>query len=165
MPTDQHGVTHSGTIGLFDDDDELQTAMTRAERHERERLEAQIRRHEQHGQRKERKEARAAIKQGREISKLVSLFLWPGRLFGRGKKSKLDATSSKGEADKPASGGHETTEYVVVRRTLTLEMVYTAQDVDPIDSSWLQECGMERVKSDGAGGCHIVPKSSVQNSD
>jgi hypothetical protein len=44
MPTDQHGVTHAGALGLFDDVDENNAAAERSERHERECLETVIRR-------------------------------------------------------------------------------------------------------------------------
>jgi hypothetical protein len=46
MPTDKHGVLHSGAIGLYDDDDEHIAPVERNERRERERLESTIYRHD-----------------------------------------------------------------------------------------------------------------------
>lgn len=166
MPTDRHGVTHVGTIGLFDDDDEYQVAMDNAERHERKHLESKIRRQERRDKRQQRKEDRAADQEISGKSKLLWPFSRLGRFFGGGKKPRLDATSTIDDGDEPTSGIQKTTEYVIVRKPSTPEVVYTAQDVDTtIDSPWLRECGMVRVMSDDAGGCHIVPKSSIQKSE
>jgi polynucleotide 5'-kinase involved in rRNA processing len=60
MPTDKHGVTHAGTIGLFDDEQENYVSVERSERHEIEHLQSQIRRHEGRQERKEHREQRAA---------------------------------------------------------------------------------------------------------
>lgn len=148
MPTDEYGQTHAGTIGLFDDADEHAATTLRAERRERQDLESQIRHFERRAGRQHHKEVRAA--EGK--SKLP---LWLAKIFRTDKK--------------PSDGGDRaitiTEEWIVVRRPVTPEPEYTAQDIDPVDSLWLRECGMVRVKSDDAGGCHIVPKSSVQKSD
>tara|TARA_R110002003_G_scaffold105_3_gene8744 strand:- start:15825 stop:16346 length:522 start_codon:yes stop_codon:yes gene_type:complete len=173
MPTDQHGVTHAGALGLFDDVDENNAAAERSERHERECLETVIRREHRRAGRQHRKEAKAARREirGRSIPS------WPASWFGKvlhgGKHSSHDSGSSK--LDNGASGDEEkdtvrgrirlTTEYVVVPRPVTPDPVYTAEDIDPVDSPWLRECGMVRVKSDDNGGCHIVPKSSIQKHD
>jgi hypothetical protein len=94
--------------------------------------------------------------QGFRVGKDLSLVSISARRVG--------GTSERGNsnADKRI---HVKTEYVVVRRPPTPELAYTADDIDPTDSPWLRECGMVRVKSDDAGGCHIIPKSSIQKSD
>lgn len=172
MPTDKHGVTHTGAIGLFDDEDEFQASIERAERHERERLETQIRRQERRDKRQERKEAQVTNKEPTGKARLLPPFSWLGKIFHKGGKPRVDAASTassagatEDESEPPARGIRKTTEYVVVRRPSTPEIVYTAQDVDAIDSPWLRECGMVRVKSDDVGGCHIVSKSSIQKSE
>jgi len=148
MPTDEHGQTHAGTIGLFDDADELAATALRTERHERRELESQIRRLERRTGRQHRKEVRAADGKSR-------LPLWLAKIFRSDEKASDDG-------DKTIT---VTEEWIVVRKPVTREPEYTAQDIDPVDSLWLRECGMVRVKSDDAGGCHIVPKSSVQKND
>jgi hypothetical protein len=60
MPTDQHGQTHLGTIGLFDDDDEHVASVKRSEHHERERLESAARRLDRRSDRQNRKDVKAA---------------------------------------------------------------------------------------------------------
>jgi len=55
--------------------------------------------------------------------------------------------------------------YKIVRRPATPEQVYHAEDVEAVDSPWLRECGMVKVKSDGAGGCHIVSKTDIEKSE
>jgi hypothetical protein len=60
MPTDHHGQTHSGAIGLFDDPDEHATSIERSERHERERLESAARRLDRRSNRQYRKDVGAA---------------------------------------------------------------------------------------------------------
>jgi hypothetical protein len=52
-----------------------------------------------------------------------------------------------------------------VRKPPTPEPLYTAEDMDPVESPWLRECGMVKVKSKDPGGCHIVPKSVIQKSE
>jgi hypothetical protein len=156
MPTDHHGQTHSGAISLFDDPDEHATSIERSERHERERLESAARRLDRRSNRQYRKDVEAA--EGK--SKVPS---WLIRLFGK-------KTEPKSEEEKRTEGRKKTAipepmKYIVVRRPATPEPVYTAEDIDPVDSPWLRECGMVRVRSDDAGGCHIVPKSSIQKND
>jgi hypothetical protein len=96
-----------------------------------------------------------------------------GKLFSGGKDLSLDLIPAD-PAGEPAEGGDQEytklpvrviAEDVVVRRPELREPVYTAQVVDVIDSLWLRECGMVRVKSDDAGGCHIVPKSNIQEDE
>lgn len=175
MPTDAHGVTHAGTLGLFDDIDENAAAALRAERHERETLETAIRRHERRAGRQRRRDAQTAEREAAGKSKLPWHLSWFARLFGGGKDSSPDSRhtgavdgiladgSGKGKARKEDE--YETSGFKVIRKPSTPEPVYTAEDVDPVDSPWLRECGVVRVKSDDGGGCHIVPKSSIQKSD
>jgi hypothetical protein len=148
MPTDEYGQTHAGTIGLFDDADEYAATALRSERRERRELESQIRRLERRADRQHREEVRAA--EGK-----LELPSWLAKIF------RID--------EKPGDDGDRTItvteEWIVVRRPVMPEPEYIAQDIDPVDSVWLRECGMVRVKSDDAGGCHIVPKSIIQKSD
>lgn len=170
MPTDHYGVTHAGSLGLFDDDEENAAAIARSERHERERLESAIRRHERHSERQHRREVRTAYG-GKKLSWRV---LWFGKMFP-GTGSTNTGTETKILDGKPAEEGQEkdknkmsirmTKKFEVVRRPVTPEKVYTAQDVDLMDSPWLRERGMARVNSDDAGGCHIVPRSTIQKCD
>ncbi|KAF1850623.1 uncharacterized protein K460DRAFT_327680 [Cucurbitaria berberidis CBS 394.84] len=153
MPTDVHGQHHAGSLGLFDDDAENDNAIARAERHEHDHLESVIRRHKRREKRQFRKDQKAAERAAQGKSKLPWPISWVGKLFGGGKDLSPDA----GRVPESARS-----EYVIVRRPETPEPVYTGEDVDPVDSPWLRECGMVRVKSDDPGGCHIVPKSVIQ---
>jgi hypothetical protein len=173
MPTDKHGVTHAGTIGLFDDEEqENYVSVERSERHEIEHLQSQIRRHDRREERKDRREQRAANRAAKGKSKLSWSISWMGKVFDGGKDlspepspAKPVVGTSQGGNNDPVKKIRVKTEWVVVRKPPTPEPVYTAGDIDPVDSPWLRECGMVRVKSDDAGGCHIVPKSSIQKND
>jgi hypothetical protein len=155
-------MTHTGTIGLFDDDDEYDAVMKRNERHERQHLESVVRRQERHESRQQRKEAKAADGAAKGKPELSRPASWIARLFHRGKEPALQPKSTRNKDGDEIS---ITTEYVVVRRPSTPEIVYTAGEIDPVDSPWLRECGMVRVISDDAGGCHVVPKSRIQKND
>jgi hypothetical protein len=171
MPTDKHGVTHAGTLGLFDDDEENYTSVERSERHEIEHLQSQIRRHERCEDRKERRELKAADRAAKGKSKLTWPMLWFGKVFGGAKELSPEPSvvsphggQSQGD-DELVRDIHVKTEWVVVRKPPTPEPVYTADDIDPVNSPWLRECSMVRVKSDDPGRCHIVPKSSIEKND
>jgi hypothetical protein len=85
MPTDRHGVTHAGTLDLFDDNDENYTSVERSERHEIEHLQSQIRRHERREDRKERRELKAASRAAKGKPKLQWPMSWIGKIFAEGK--------------------------------------------------------------------------------
>jgi hypothetical protein len=172
MPTDKHGVTHAGTRGLFDDEQENYVSVERSERHEIEHLQSQVRRHERREDRKERREQRAADRAAKGNSKPPWPVSWIGKIFGEGKDlspepspAKPVGGTSQGGNNDPAKEIRVKRGWVVVRKPPTPEPVYTADDIDPVDSPWLRECGMVRVRSDDVGGCHIVPKSSIQKND
>jgi hypothetical protein len=172
MPTDQHGMTHAGAIGLFDDDDERDAVTERSERHERKRLDAKIRQRERRADRQERKETKATNQEAKGRPKPLRAPSWIENLFGRRKDltPKPAAKRRVGNTDEDQSDQSDmsirvTTEYVVVRRPPTPQPEYTADDIDPTESPWLRECGMVRVKSDDGGGYHIVPKNSIQKSN
>jgi hypothetical protein len=153
MPRDHHGVLHAGSLGLFDDLDELDATHFRAERHEREYLESVIR----HQQRREARQYRKNLKAATN-TKPPSRLPWPISLLVRF----FGGVKDTGPADdKKARQIREPIEYIVVRRPETPELVYTEEDVDPVHSLWLEECGMVRVRSKDPGGCHIVPKDRI----
>jgi hypothetical protein len=158
MPRDRHGVLHAGSLGLFDDPDELDAARARAERHEREHLELLIQRQI----RREARQFRKDLKTAESASQLPWPISWLSRLFGGGK----DTTPvPDGDEVKKVREIHEPMVYVIVRRPETPELVYTEDDVDHVDSPWLEECGMVRVRSKDPGGCHIVSKSRILKSE
>lgn len=148
MPRDPSGKVHTGSVGLFDDPDEIAAWEASAEAHEISRLEGQIRRRE----RKEEKAARRAAT-GKSTSRLPSFI---NRILGRETKFTPVEDDAKRFQKK---------EYVIVRKPPTPDPVYTAEDVEPVDSPWLRECGMVMVRSKDPGGCHIVPKSMIEKSE
>jgi hypothetical protein len=178
MPKDPHGQAHTGTYGLFDDPDELAQTTAREEAHEIHRLQGQIRRLERRDRRLDRKEEKAAKrvaagKAPKSKSKISSLL---GRVFGRGSTGSRNTVGFESTAyrDDDAEDKDDLRKkvervkrpgYKIVRRPVTPEQVYHAEDVDAVDSPWLRECGMVKVKSEGAGGCHIVSKSDIEKSE
>jgi hypothetical protein len=168
MPKDPHGQAHTGTYGLFDDPDELAQTRAREEAHEIHRLEGQIRRQERRDRRLDRKEEKAAKRVASRKtprSNLSSLF---GRVFGgKGSESthKPAVPPGNDDEDETLEKKFSRPEYKIVRRSATPEPVYHAEDVDTVDSSFLRECGMVKVKSDGVGGCHIMSKTEIEKSE
>jgi len=183
MPTDPHGQAHTGTYGLFDDPDETAQTTAREEAHEIHRLESQIRRQERRDRRLDRKEEKKAAKRAaagkaaglKPQSKIVGLL---GRVFGGRVPTTViggpagSVEGNKGGDDSEGEEGVKKVErvkrpgYKIVRRPATPEQVYHAEDVDAsVDSPWLRECGMVKVKSEGAGGCHIVSKTDIEKSE
>jgi hypothetical protein len=157
MPTDTHGVTHAGSLGLFDDVDETFAAAARSERHERENLESAICRHERRAGRQYRKAAKTPWH--------TSFF---GKLFGGHKDHNTEQVSVEGGLVEVKDSSDEESDndgFEIVRRPEMPEKIYSAEDIDPVNSPWLRECGMVRVRSDDAGGCHIVPKSRIGKDD
>ena len=181
MPTDPHGQAHTGTYGLFDDPDEIAQTTAREEAHEIHRLEGQIRRQERRDRRLDRKKEKAAKRAAagkaaklKPQSKIVGLL---GRVFG-GRIPPTTIGGSAGSVEGNAGGNSDGAEglkkvervkrpgYNIVRRPATPDQVYHAEDVDAsVDSPWLRECGMVRVKSEGKGGCHIVSKTDIEKSE
>jgi len=93
---------------------------------------------------------------------------WFGRIFGGGKCGAKDtcggggSSSSSGDGEEERGQGQKKiVEYKIVRRPTTLEADWKVEDVQVVDSVWLQECGMVRVKSGNPGGCHIVSGSVI----
>lgn len=149
---------HTGNMNLFDDLDEIEAAERRNERHELEHHEAMIRRLQRQDIYNLLKEEKIA----RRIAQGKSPQSWYSQTLRRcqGRRSR---TLNVVEFNRSPRDGTEY-EYVIVRRPSTPEIMYTEDDVDPVDSLWLEECGMVRVRSESRGGCHIVPKSSIQKS-
>ncbi|KAI8941607.1 hypothetical protein NX059_002822 [Plenodomus lindquistii] len=168
--TDARGAQHCGSTGLFDDPDEIEAAAQRREHHELRYHEAQIRRMQQWDARDRLKQK----KEERRVAQGKSPKPWYSKMFGKSKEQKGEVGSAgSGAADDekiretsagtaPRGRGYE---YVIVRRRPTPEAIYTENDVDDVESAWLEACGMVRVMSDDRGGCHIVPKSSIQSSE
>lgn len=95
-------------------------------------------------------------------------------VFGRRKAARFGAKPNAhesigvGERETIVDGKRtegKKTECPIARTPSTPEPVYTTEDVDSVDSPWLQECGMVRINSDDRGGCHIVPKESIQKDE
>lgn len=167
MPTDVHGITHAGAIGLYDDDEENAASLARAERCEVKDLEKVIRRADRRSKRQERKDDKVAQRDTNNKAKLSQPASWFGHLLSGGKDPSPKRTGAKPVHDK--EGGSKTKipitsreEWMVVRRPEEPDAVYTVQDVDSVDSPFLRECGMVRVVSDDAVGCHIVAKSRIE---
>lgn len=167
--TDRNGIRHSGNMGLFDDPDEIEAAKRRRERHELEHHKTQIRRI----QRQDERDRLKKKKEAKRIAKGKSPKPWYSRVFEKGQAEKGEARLAGphgGDGKKPgdASMGSSTRKeygYVIVRRPSTPEIIYTDDDLTLVESPWLEACGMVRVRSDDRGGCHIVPKSDIRNSE
>ncbi|KAH9871079.1 hypothetical protein J1614_006653 [Plenodomus biglobosus] len=167
--TERNGTRHRGSMGLFDDPDEIEAAERRRERHELEHHKTRIRRMQRQDERDHLKQK----KEAKRIAKGKSPKPWYSRAFEKGRAEKGEARLAgphAGDGKKPGEasmGGSSRKEYtyVVVRRPSTPEVLYSDDDVTPVDSPWLEACGMVRVRSDDRGGCHIVSKSDIQNSE
>lgn len=171
MPTDPTGQPHTGNHGLFDDASETARTTALAERHEISRLEGQIRHQKRRDKRLKRKQEKETNTTHqlphfkRSESKLHVLL---GKFFGDREHIRDDG--SLGEEKEGEGGSTErkregTVEYTIVRRPVAPDTIYRAEDVDPVESLWLRECGMVKVKSGDPGGCHIVPKSVIEKSE
>ena len=143
-------------------------------------MEGQIRRQERRDRHLDLKEEKAAkraaagkAQKSKSQSKIVGLL---GRVFeGRNPPTTIggSAVSLEGNAGGDSDGeeGVKTVKrvkrpgYKIVRRPATPDQVYHAEDVEAVDSPWLRECGMVKVKSEGAGGCHIVSKTDIEKSE
>jgi hypothetical protein len=142
MPTDKHGVTHASSLGLFEDEDEHYATVERSGRHERKHLEPQIRRQERRKNRLQRREFRPAEREAKWNSKLPWPVSWLGKLFGGDKDLSpepiparpVGGTSKGGNSDL-AKQIRVKKDYVVMRKPPTPQPVYTAEDIDPADSS------------------------------
>jgi hypothetical protein len=168
MPTGPHGQAHTGTYGLFDDPDELAQTIALEETHEIHRLEGQIRRQERRDRHEDRKEEKAAKRKASRRAPKSKISLLFGKIFGgkySGSIRKPARLSGSDDEDAMAAKEAKGTGYKIVRRPVTPETVYHAEDVEAVDSLWLRECGMVKVKSDGGGGCHIVSKTDIEKSE
>ena len=139
MAKDAHRVTHRGAHGLFDDFDEV---------------------HElHHVQKTSRREVRMAerIARGKPAeSKISCLF---AKVLPRNDKRDGFERFDNGKED--LSKGIA---IVVNGKAISGEdPVYQNRgwDTGAVESPWLKECGMIRVKSDNPGGCHIVAKPFI----
>lgn len=176
MPTDVHGQIHAGSLGLFDDDSEYDVVTARAERRERERLESMIRRNVRREKRRLRKDQKIARQAAQKSAKLPRLVSWFLDLFGAKEAHSVAAAPSKPSGTyyriEEEREGYSLgvppmgiDDYVIVRRPESPGLIYTAEDIDPVDSPWLMECGMVRVRSNEAGECHLVPRSAIREKE
>jgi hypothetical protein len=178
MPKDPSGQTHTGTYGLFDDPDEIATTTAHAENNELHQLEGVIRREERHDRHLDRKEERVDQRLDRKAAKAAKrvaagkppksrIHSFLGNVFG-GRDDVADGDEAvrlvAGDTRKERRRGKRA-EYTIVKKPKTPEPVYYADDVIPIDSPWLRECGMVKVKSKDVAGCHIIPKISIQKGE
>ena len=141
MPTDPHGQAHTGTYGLFDDPDELAQATAREEAHETHRLEGRIRRQERRDRRLDRKNEKAAkrVVCGRAPkSRISSLF---GGIFrDKSFESSHESVRPSGSDDEGEMVEKKVKkpQYMIVRRSVTPNQVYHAEDIDTsVNSPWL----------------------------
>lgn len=171
MPKDILGQTHAGSLGLFDDASEYDVTTARAERRERGRLEGMVRRHVRRDKRQFRKEQKTAKRAAQKVTKIPRLVSWFLDLFGRKETNSVTAAPSTSAGTCSDKGKRERYrvgvplmglgDFVIVRRPESAELIYTAEDVEPLDSPWLMECGMVRVRSSETGECHVVPKRAI----
>ncbi|CAA9960511.1 hypothetical protein PTMSG1_03913 [Pyrenophora teres f. maculata] len=183
MPRDPTGVPHTGTLGLFDDPDELAASTALATSHELHRLKGQIRRLERHDVSAARRQYREGSKERRKDGKKdKGKEGWWCKIFNSSNKaarpnsslSKSNLSSENmttantlrsnyGPEDEEEykNNKHKIIHYEIVRRPTTPEAEWKAEDVQSVDSIWLQECGMVRVKSGCPGGCRIVSERGV----
>jgi hypothetical protein len=169
MPTDAHSQAHTGTYGLFDDPDEFAQVTSREEAHEIQRLQGQIRRQKRRDRRLDRKDEKAAKRAaaGKESkSRITSLF---GKFFGVKSSESIHEPAQpvdSDDEDRQVNKSDGKPAYMIVRRSVTPKKVYHVEDVDTsVNSLWLSECGMVKVKSDDVGGYHIVSKTDIEKSD
>lgn len=141
MPKDPNRVNHRGAQGLFDDIDDV----SHAEEHE---LQDASR--------------RAAAKEAKRAQRIAR---------GKPAESKLSCLFAKvlSKRDKKDDGFEHFEDGIVSESiTVTPEIKVTVPetkgyryrdwDTGAVESPWLRECGMIRVKSNEPGGCRIVAK-------
>lgn len=166
MSNDPTGTPHTGTYGLFDDPDELASAIAHATSHELHRLKGRIRRLERHDQASACKAQHREEKRALRLAQGKAAEGWFDRVLCR----RLRSEGNRDEGYRENGGGgnngrgeaRRRVEYRIVRRPTTPEVLWRKEDVQIGDDSiWLQECGMVRVKSENPGGCHIVSKSAI----
>ncbi|KNG46818.1 DNA binding protein [Stemphylium lycopersici] len=183
MPRDAWGQPHTGSQGLFDDVDETARSTARAEAKEIKALQTQIRRQLRRDRHQEYKEAKIArrIAAGKPPESRMSELL--ERVFGARRKGdggslnaeeeamrrieaeKLEEGEEGGVWEGNRSSGRARISYSIVRISKMPDPAYRDNDVQPVDSPWLRECGMVKVKSSNPGGCHIVSKTIIQREE
>ncbi|EDU48072.1 conserved hypothetical protein [Pyrenophora tritici-repentis Pt-1C-BFP] len=163
MPRDPSGVPHTGTLGLFDDVDELATSTALTTSHELHRLKGQIRRLERHdiseARRQYREDGREVRRDNRNAKKekgkgkegwWKSIFSTKtpktAREFAESERLQSTYEKEDGEDSEP-DNRQKNIQYRIVRRPTTPEAPWKAEDVQSVDSIWLQECGMVRVRN------------------
>ena len=151
MPTDARGRLHAGSLGLFDDDFEYQKPSRSAKRQERRRLEGAIRLDEKYD----------TLYVMQHNDKPTWSSNWLKRLFCGGKTDGYEIISSTPVIDEKTALEKAIGHYTNAGKPLAAGLVVSIEKVDPVDSPWLRECGMVRVRSDDPGRCHIVPRSVV----
>jgi len=116
------------------------------------------------------KQQRREEKQALRVAQGKAAEGWFGRIFGGGQSRAKDTRGEGGSGDGEEEGGQGqkktnrrvVVEYKILPRPTTPEAEWKVEDVQVVDSVWLQECGMVRVKSENPGGCHIVSGSVIE---
>ena len=142
-------VTHRGAHGLFDDIDEG----SHSEAHELHHVQKTSRRHQTN------KEARMAerIARGKPAeSKLSCLF---AKVLPRSDR-KDGFERFDDEKEDPSQGITITVNGNAMPGESPMYQ-NRVWDIGAVESPWLKECGMIRVKSNSPGGCHIVAKPFI----
>jgi ribosome assembly protein YihI (activator of Der GTPase) len=169
MGFDRHGQLHAGTIGLFDDADELEATerrMSSAREKIERKAEKKIRKEDKRGQRK----AEGANRKQHDKEQGIS---WFCRYFGRIKRNgKLDGASlTCGVWSPPAvplrvsdKKQREKEEAEARAKDRREEMkMYDAEEVDQdLNSPFYQELGFVMVRGESAIYDRVVHKSQIR---
>lgn len=155
MGKDSH---HRGARGLFDDMDDASPN----EAHEMHNVEKMKRRQREQMNKEAKRAQRLAMGKPAE-SKLSYLFT---RAFSKNDKKDDDVDEFE-----PSANEKENFPPRVAVATGAKAMVMAGEtakyhrnrewDTGAVESPWLKECGMIRVKSNNPGGCHIVAKPFI----
>jgi hypothetical protein len=164
---DRHGQFHTGSIGLFDDPDDLAAAEARQNyRHRKEerQIEKALRKWEERGQRA----AEKAYAKQLEKEQCVS---WFSRHLRFGRKNKVEVTKSEdwispavplwlSNAQKREQM-RESKEFQARGKRADMEM-FDVQDVEDFDSPFYKELGLVLIKGDTVLDHRVVHKSQVR---
>ena len=187
MPKDSSGVRHTGAQGLFDDVDEMAQIAQIAQIAQRAAA-ANTDAYEMHGvQSRARRDQWYAGDKEATVGRRMAWDSRVSRFFGKitGKKAEDDdedgtkdlvanmvamaggiaAGVGGGSQQNHNRGGGGSVSYSIARGAHGHEHMCREGEVEALESPWLKECGMVRVKSSVPGGCQIVSKNMFQRDD